>query len=149
MHHESLAFMRRPLTTVHNLYLQVIAQLLGERHLPWERMSPEDRKKLGAFRNPILQLLERNPAKRPTMTQFYQNCNDIFSSSVTYTPGVQSGKEMMEGLTPRRQKASQPAVEGDVATDSSSLSIDNDNKDDNDESIRYDGRGVGDTSLSI
>jgi hypothetical protein len=67
--------------------VQVVAQLLGQAKLPWETMTAEDRHKLGAFRKPILALLNRDPAKRPTMPDFYNNCNAIFSTSTTYTPG--------------------------------------------------------------
>lgn len=43
-----------------------------------------DRKKLGAFRGPVLELLRRDPAQRPTMPQFYARCNAIFASSTTF-----------------------------------------------------------------
>ena len=67
--------------------MQVVAQLLGNKPLPWESMSTEDRRKLGAFRGPILQLLNRDPSQRPTMPEFYHACNSIFSTSTTYTAG--------------------------------------------------------------
>ena len=47
-------------------------------------MSTVDRRKLGAFREPILQLLNRDPSKRPSMPDFYNQCNSVFSSSTTY-----------------------------------------------------------------
>jgi hypothetical protein len=79
-------------------------------------MQPEDRKKLGAFRSPILQLLDRNPIKRPTMTQFYENCNSIFSTSVTYTPGSTTGKELMGGMRRSQEdpKGGYPYGDGDT-----------------------------------
>lgn len=67
--------------------VQVVRQLLGEESLPWERMNAATRKTLGAFKSPILQLLNRDPSKRPTMSEFYNNCNAIFSTSTTFTPG--------------------------------------------------------------
>lgn len=70
--------------------MQVVAQLLGEEPLPWENMSTADRHKLGAFRGPIMELLNRDPAKRPSMPQFYHNCNSIFTTSTTYTPGTKN-----------------------------------------------------------
>jgi hypothetical protein len=68
--------------------VQVVAQLLGERPLPWESMSAEDRRKLGAFRKPILALLHRDAAERPSMSEFYDACNSIFSTSTTYAPAA-------------------------------------------------------------
>ena len=70
--------------SVQLLVVQVVAQLLGEDKLPWESMSSVDRRKLGAFRGPILQLLDRDPAKRPSMSEFYNQCNSVFTSSTTY-----------------------------------------------------------------
>lgn len=66
--------------------MQVVKQLLGEEPLPWERMTVATRKTLGAFKGPIMQLLNRDPSQRPSMSQFYDNCNAIFSTSTTYTP---------------------------------------------------------------
>lgn len=93
---------------------------MGEKKLPWERMSPDDRKKLGAFRSPILQLLERNPAQRPTMEQFYHNCNSIFSSSVTYLPAGAAG-DNLAGTKPR--PATTPDDTGSEGVADNALSI--------------------------
>jgi hypothetical protein len=64
-----------------------IYKLLTSPHLPlpWEegRMSPEDSKKLGRFRKPILKLLQREPSQRDTALQFCKSMLEIFSS----TPG--------------------------------------------------------------
>ena len=68
--------------------MQVVKQLLGEEPLPWERMTVATRKTLGAFKGPIMQLLNRDPSQRPSMAQFYDNCNAIFSTSTTYTPAA-------------------------------------------------------------
>ena len=73
--------------------MQVIAQLAGEDKLPWESMSSADRRKLGAFREPIMQLLDRDPSKRPSMPVFYEQCISVFTSSTTYEDVT---KEYME-----------------------------------------------------
>jgi hypothetical protein len=57
--------------------------LLGEKPLPWENLPSAERKRLGEFRKPVLQLLNRNPDQRPSMSQFYANCNAIFFSNTT------------------------------------------------------------------
>ena len=57
--------------------------LMGDKPVPWENLQPSDRKRLGEFRKPVLQLLNRNPDQRPTMSQFYDNCNAIFFSNTT------------------------------------------------------------------
>jgi phage portal protein BeeE len=51
--------------------------------LPWEegRLSPEDKKKLGRFRKPLLQLLHREPSQRATALQFCKQMFEIFSST--------------------------------------------------------------------
>jgi hypothetical protein len=62
--------------------VQVYAQLLGHAPLPWEgeRLSRETAKRLGIFREHVLRLLDRDPAKRPTMHQFAAACDSIFDS---------------------------------------------------------------------
>lgn len=62
---------------------QVMSMLMSEKPLPWENLQPADRKRLGEFRKPVLELLNRNPDQRPTMSQFYDNCNAIFFSNTT------------------------------------------------------------------
>ena len=64
-----------------------MAQILGHEAAPWDTMAEGDRRKLGAFKGPILELLRRDPAQRPTMPQFYAACNAIFASSTTYVAG--------------------------------------------------------------
>lgn len=65
--------------------VQVIQQLLGEQPLPWEgeRLTGAQRTRLGVFRRPVLQLLERDPARRPTLQQFCDMCTSIFSATTT------------------------------------------------------------------
>ncbi|NJR42368.1 MAG: protein kinase [Akkermansiaceae bacterium] len=93
--------------------LQVVAQLLGNQPLPWENMSQADRRKLGAFRGPILQLLSRDPSQRPTMPEFYHACNSIFSTSTTYTSGG-TNTAMASGNT---GKVAEPPVESPALPD--------------------------------
>lgn len=64
--------------------MQVIEQILGSKAAPWDVLAEADRKKLGAFRGPVLELLRRDPAQRPTMPQFYARCNAIFATSTTF-----------------------------------------------------------------
>ena len=68
----------------------MLSQILGDPHtpLPWEGMCSEDRKKLGAFRGPIMKLLNRSAEERPTMMEFYDSCRSIFSSSATIAPDI-------------------------------------------------------------
>eukprot|EP00892_Ulva_mutabilis_P004417 jgi/Ulvmu1/2347/UM013_0195.1 len=65
----------------------VIAQILGQQPAPWDALSDVDRKKLGAFKGPVMELLRRDRSQRPSMMQFYANCNAIFSTSTTHVPG--------------------------------------------------------------
>jgi hypothetical protein len=62
--------------------VQIIAQLKGEAELPWEgeRANPEVMRKLRTLRRPIMALLERDPAMRPTMLKFCDLCDDIFGT---------------------------------------------------------------------
>ena len=63
------------------LAVQVIAQLRGELPLPWEQDTDEgNRNKLGAFKGPVLQLLQRDPARRVSMRRFHDVCSRLFAS---------------------------------------------------------------------
>ena len=46
-------------------------------------MKPRLKKKLGMFRKIVLDLLNRDPAKRPSMKRFCATCHHIMSSTVT------------------------------------------------------------------
>jgi hypothetical protein len=64
--------------------MQIFEQLTSpERALPWEegRISPQDVKKLGRFRKPIMRLLQRDPLQRDTALQFSKSMLEIFSST--------------------------------------------------------------------
>jgi hypothetical protein len=66
--------------------VQIYRQLVSpDQTLPWEegRISAGDKKKLGKFRKPIMQLLQREPSERGTALQFCKQMFEIFSS----TPG--------------------------------------------------------------
>ena len=66
--------------------MQIYKQLASrDTVLPWddEHLSAADQKKLGRFRKPIMQLLQRDPSKRANAVQFCKQMFEIFSS----TPG--------------------------------------------------------------
>lgn len=79
--------------------MQVVAQLRGEQPLPWAegRLSPELRARLGSFYGPILQLLERDPALRPSAAQLIDACMAIASSSTTLNLGPVAGASALDG----------------------------------------------------
>ena len=56
-----------------------MAQLRGELPLPWEgALSAQLRDKLGVFKEPVLQLLQRDPARRASMQYFSGMCRTMF-----------------------------------------------------------------------
>ena len=64
--------------------VQVIAQLRGDVPLPWEgELSTEMQRKLGAFKGPVLQLLQREPSRRVSMRRFHVACTKLFASRTT------------------------------------------------------------------
>jgi hypothetical protein len=66
--------------------VQVMAQIAGEKRLPWEQqgeLASERMEALGVFKGAILQLLNRDPQQRPSMQRFYDAANRIFSSRTT------------------------------------------------------------------
>jgi hypothetical protein len=69
--------------------MQIFNQLTSPQDaLPWEedRMSPQDMKKLGKFRKPIMKLLQRDPAQRETALQFSKSMFEIFGSTAAGVP---------------------------------------------------------------
>ena len=55
-------------------------RLRGDLHLPWEGdLSLDVHSRLGSFQSLILQLLQRDPAKRITMRSFHHACNTLFA----------------------------------------------------------------------
>lgn len=63
-----------------------MAQLAGEKRLPWEDGTDEAAErleKLGVFKGAVMQLLNRDPQQRPSMQRFYDACNRVFSSRTT------------------------------------------------------------------
>ena len=65
------------------VYLQVVAQVVGEVPLPWEEKESARQLLRGAgmFRAPVLSLLERDPDSRPTIAAFMQRCSTLLSST--------------------------------------------------------------------
>ena len=56
----------------------------GQEALPWEgELSAEKQRKLGVFRGPVLQLLQRDPGRRSSLEAFHASCtrDRLFSSS--------------------------------------------------------------------
>eukprot|EP00892_Ulva_mutabilis_P004146 jgi/Ulvmu1/2102/UM125_0006.1 len=63
---------------------RVFAQLMGDLPLPWEaELSPEMQRKLGAFKEPVLQLLQRDPSRRIALRRFHDICNRLFANRTT------------------------------------------------------------------
>lgn len=78
--------------------LQVMDRIQGKggRKLPWEAtpMKPRLKQKLGMFRELVLQVLNRDPAKRPSMRRFCDACHHLMSSTVTVrVPRLGGGSE--------------------------------------------------------
>lgn len=63
-------------------FRQVFRQLQGREDLPWEGAQNADvRKRLGAFKSPILSLLKRNPDERDSLDSFCRSCQDVFTQT--------------------------------------------------------------------
>ena len=66
--------------------LQVVEMLTGDAALPWEgTLSAQHAQQLGALKGPVLQLLRRDAAGRPTLRSFHSACTSFFTSSATVT----------------------------------------------------------------
>lgn len=91
--------------------------LMGEKPLPWENLQSVDRKRLGEFRKPVLELLNRNPDQRPTMSQFYDNCNAIFFSNTTTKIGA-ALSNTVPNVAPPEAAAPLPNTASDSTPDS-------------------------------
>lgn len=65
--------------------MQVMEELCGIGALPWsdERISPEQRTKLGFFCEPVRKLLSRDPAQRTPLATFQALCNRVLYSSTS------------------------------------------------------------------
>jgi hypothetical protein len=65
--------------------LQVIAQLRGDKPLPWTEgcMNPEIHTRMGAMYGPLMQLLDRRPAQRPSAAQLRNQCMATAASAMT------------------------------------------------------------------
>ena len=59
-------------------------RLRGDLPLPWEgELSAAVQRQLGVFKGPVLQLLERNPARRVSMRRFHITCTKLFAARTT------------------------------------------------------------------
>jgi hypothetical protein len=65
--------------------MQVMDQIegLNGKLLPWEgaNMTDEIRSCLGLFKESLLMLLSRDPAKRPSIELFYKTCASMLAGS--------------------------------------------------------------------
>lgn len=62
----------------------MVAQLRGDLVLPWEGlMLVRVQRQLGAFREPVLQLLRRNVADRVSMRRSHTLCTHVVASRST------------------------------------------------------------------
>lgn len=62
-------------------HVQVVAMLQGRRLLPWETGvggAAALGGALGVLAGPVLQLLQRDPARRPSMARFHEACTAVF-----------------------------------------------------------------------
>ena len=56
--------------------------LMGDIPLPWdEGLSRQQNQQLGLFKDPVMQLLQRDPAKRSDMLTFHAACKNLFASA--------------------------------------------------------------------
>lgn len=65
--------------------VQVMAQILGEQLLPWEAGAEGSRallRRLGMFRDAVLDLLERNPSMRLGITDFIARCRRVLERTL-------------------------------------------------------------------
>ena len=71
--------------------MQVENQIMGSNgsKLPWEDggARPDMVPALGVFKEPVLALLNRNPAQRPSMDSFCGMCNRLLCSISTLSHG--------------------------------------------------------------
>lgn len=90
------------------MYFQVYVELTDPSNLlPWEkgRITREDMNKMGMFRQPILELLHRDPAQRATAEQFCRRITKMYEHHTeTLTRTAHTGETSLQdgpsGLTP-------------------------------------------------
>ena len=60
--------------------MQVVAALQGHRPLPWEgEKEAAVQEALGVLYAPVLQLLQHDPSRRPSVQEFHNACTKAFS----------------------------------------------------------------------
>lgn len=58
--------------------------LVGEEELPWDgELSTDVKRGLGAFKGPVLQLLQRDISQRSSMKTFHAACTRLFASKTS------------------------------------------------------------------
>jgi hypothetical protein len=59
--------------------MQIMDMIQGVQPLPWEDpdTAPVLMRNFGYFKNAVMSLLERDPARRPSMAEFRRKCNRV------------------------------------------------------------------------
>eukprot|EP00892_Ulva_mutabilis_P000511 jgi/Ulvmu1/10460/UM063_0016.1 len=68
-----------PFDMISTGHSKVVAALQGHRPLPWEADNTEAvHRALGILTGPVLQLLQRDPSRRPSVRRFHETCTQAF-----------------------------------------------------------------------
>lgn len=87
--------------------MQVTERILGKRRMPWEgdgHAAQTLRRRLGRFPAPVLELLQRNPSERMSVTEFQMRCQrampQVAQRAAQHVPpqGPRSGGKGRRGL---------------------------------------------------
>ena len=76
----------------------MLARLRGDVPLPWAdgELSPDARARIGELYAPLMQLLDRDPARRPSAAEFCDQCMAIASSATNVMLGTLCGTTVSE-----------------------------------------------------
>lgn len=89
--------------------MQLEGLILGDRgvKLPWEEggSRPDMAPALGVFREPVLELLNRDPSLRPSMDSFCGWCNRLLCSvsTLSHGPSLRMAPTEMMQVSPSEQ----------------------------------------------
>ena len=65
-------------------HVQVVSMLKGDLPLPWEvGLSKKQERQLGTSKDAVMQLLQRDPAKRSDMPTFQAACRNLILGTVS------------------------------------------------------------------
>jgi hypothetical protein len=77
--------------------MQVMDHIQGVngKRLPWEagNLTPANRRRLGVFKSSVLMLLSRDPAERPSMERFCEQCNRVLAGSTSVQLNSEAGDD--------------------------------------------------------